>query len=146
MSFNMGVSFPNNVETFLMALLSYQRIDELVWIKTSQVQSLIRTGRTGHWLNHSKEHCLIAYKKPLHKANRNVEEHLAWLQRGVDTDVIVAEVRETSRKPDELYEVIERACPGGRKLGMLDCSFTFRTKLIDTIELFGRMHNTRPGW
>jgi len=33
----------------------YERIDELVWVKTNQLQGLIRTGRTGHWLNHSKE-------------------------------------------------------------------------------------------
>jgi len=45
------------------------------------------------------------------------ESSLKWLNRGLDTDVIVAEVRETSRKPDELYELIERACPGGRQLG-----------------------------
>jgi mRNA (2'-O-methyladenosine-N6-)-methyltransferase len=77
---------------------------------------------------------------------------LRELRRGVDTDVIVAEVRyvpasnhpvswclerprvrltirETSRKPDEIYSVLDRLCPLGRKL-----------------ELFGRKHNTRPGW
>jgi mRNA m6A methyltransferase catalytic subunit len=52
-----------------------------------------------------------------------------WINRGVDTDVIVSEVRETSRKPDEAYELIERMCPGGRKL-----------------EIFGRKHNTKPGY
>lgn len=41
----------------------------------------------------------------------------------------MSEVRETSRKPDELYGIIERLCPGGRKL-----------------ELFARPHNRRPGW
>jgi len=43
--------------------------------------------------------------------------------------VIVSEVRETSRKPDEAYGLIERMCPGGRKL-----------------EIFGRKHNAQPGW
>lgn len=52
----------------------------------------------------------------------------SWVNRGLDTDVIVSEVRETSRKPDEVYGMIERMCPGGRK-----------------IEIFGRKHNTRPG-
>jgi len=28
----------------------YRRLDELVWVKTSQLGRLIRTGRTGHWL------------------------------------------------------------------------------------------------
>ena len=44
-------------------------------------------------------------------------------------DVIVSQVRETSRKPDELYEICESICPTGRK-----------------IELFGRMNNRRKGW
>ena len=50
----------------------------------------------------------------------------SWASRGIDTDVVVSEVRETSRKPDEVYELIERMCPGGRK-----------------VEIFGRKHYTR---
>ena len=100
-----------------LELWGYTRKEELVWIKTNQLQRLIRTGRTGHWLNHSKEHCLIGIKgNP--KLNRNL-----------DCDVLVSEVRETSRKPDEIYELIERMKPGGRKL-----------------ELFARAHNRRQGW
>ena len=97
-----------------LELWGYSAIEEVIWVKTNQLQRLIRTGRTGHWLNHSKEHCLVGVKgKP--KANR-----------GIDCDVIVAEVRETSRKPDELYGIIERLVPGGRKVGacarnMLHC-------------------------
>ena len=37
----------------------YHICDELIWVKTNQLQRLIRTGRTGHWLNHGKEHCLV---------------------------------------------------------------------------------------
>ena len=99
-----------------LEIWGYTRKEELVWIKTNQLQRLIRTGRTGHWLNHSKEHCLIGIKgNP--KLNTNL-----------DCDVIVSEVRETSRKPDEIYELIERMKPGGRKL-----------------ELFARPHNRRQG-
>jgi hypothetical protein len=29
-------------------------------VKTNQLQRIIRTGRTGHWLNHGKEHCLVS--------------------------------------------------------------------------------------
>ncbi|CAN6713322.1 unnamed protein product [Malus baccata var. baccata] len=95
----------------------YKRIEEIIWVKTNQLQRIIRTGRTGHWLNHSKEHCLVGIKgEPL--VNRNI-----------DTDVIVAEVRETSRKPDEMYPLLERVSPRTRKL-----------------ELFARMHNTHAGW
>ncbi|KAL1744401.1 MT-A70-domain-containing protein [Schizophyllum fasciatum] len=105
----------------------YTRVDEIVWIKTNQLQRLIRTGRTGHWLNHTKEHLLVGVKNP---ADPSQPFRLPpWANRGLDTDVIVSEVRETSRKPDEAYGLIERMCPGGRK-----------------VEIFGRKHNVRPGW
>lgn len=102
----------------LLRLWGYTRVDELIWVKTNQLQRLIRTGRTGHWLNHGKEHCLVGIKgNPTN------------LNRGLDCDVLVAEVRDTSHKPDEIYGIIERLSPGSRKL-----------------ELFGRMHNVQPNW
>ncbi|XP_050521725.1 N6-adenosine-methyltransferase subunit METTL3 isoform X2 [Daktulosphaira vitifoliae] len=101
-----------------LKLWGYKRVDEIIWVKTNQLQRIIRTGRTGHWLNHGKEHCLVGMKgKP---ANLNC---------GLDCDVIVAEVRDTSHKPDEIYGIIERLSPGTRK-----------------IELFGRAHNIQPNW
>ena len=61
-------------------------------------------GRTGHWINHSKEHCLVGVKGKLaDKLNLNL-----------DCDVVCAEVRETSRKPDEMYDLLERLAPGQR--------------------------------
>lgn len=101
-----------------LQLWGYQKVEELVWIKTNQLQRIIRTGRTGHWLNHSKEHCLVGFKGNIKNINRRI-----------DCDVIVSEVRETSRKPDEVYRLIERMCPGGKK-----------------IELFGRPHNCTKNW
>ena len=62
----------------------YKRVDELIWVKTNQLQRLIRTGRTGHWLNHSKEHCLVGVK-----GNPNIN-------RCIDCDVLVAEVQTLS--------------------------------------------------
>merc|ERR1712079_729740 len=100
-----------------LKLWGYQRVDEIIWVKTNQLQRIIRTGRTGHWLNHGKEHCLVGVKGQL------------VLNRGLDCDVIVAEVRATSHKPDEIYGIIERLSPGTRK-----------------IELFGRPHNVNPNW
>ena len=100
-----------------LTLWGYERVDELIWVKTNQLQRLIRTGRTGHWINHGKEHCLVGVK-----GNPTVN-------KGIDTDVIVAEVRATSHKPDEIYGVIERLSPGTRK-----------------VELFGRSHNCQPNW
>ncbi|KAI8432773.1 hypothetical protein MSG28_013732 [Choristoneura fumiferana] len=101
-----------------LKLWGYDRVDELIWVKTNQLQRIIRTGRTGHWLNHGKEHCLVGMKG-------NPDN----LNRGLDCDVIVAEVRATSHKPDEIYGIIERLSPGTRK-----------------IELFGRPHNVQPNW
>lgn len=100
-----------------MTAWGYRRVDEIVWVKTNHLHRIIRTGRTGHWLNHSKEHCLVGIKgNP--KINAQIE-----------CDVIVSEVRETSRKPDEIYRMIERISPSGLKL-----------------ELFGRQHNLRENW
>lgn len=101
-----------------LKLWGYTQCDEIIWVKTNQLQRIIRTGRTGHWLNHGKEHCLVGVKGSLNTYNR-------WL----DCDVIVAEVRATSHKPDEIYGIIERLSPGTRK-----------------IELFGRQHNVQPNW
>nr|BAN64336.1 MT-A70 family protein [Babesia bovis] len=100
-----------------METWGYRQLDEIVWVKTNQLQRIIRTGRTGHWINHSKEHCLIGIKgNPV-------------INRFVDCDVLVSEVRETSRKPDEIYGLIERVAPGSLKL-----------------EIFGRSHNVRNNW
>lgn len=101
-----------------LALWGYERCDEIIWVKTNQLQRIIRTGRTGHWLNHGKEHCLVG-----------VKGNPKGINRGLDCDVIVAEVRATSHKPDEIYGIIERLSPGTRK-----------------IELFGRAHNVQPNW
>lgn len=100
-----------------LQIWGYKRVEEILWVKTNHLQRIIRTGRTGHWLNHSKEHCLVGIKgNPI--VNRNI-----------DCNVIVSEVRETSRKPDEIYAIIERLCPFNLK-----------------IELFGRPHNCRNNW
>lgn len=98
---------------------SYEVVNEISWIKTNQLGRTIVTGRTGHWLNHSKEHLLVG-----------VKGNPAWLNKKIDIDLIVSATRETSRKPDELYGIIERLVG------------THARKL----EIFGRDHNIRPGW
>lgn len=97
----------------------YRISDEIIWIKLNQLRRTIVTGRTGHWLNHSKEHLLVGIKG-----------NPAWLNRMIDTNVVVSGTRETLRKPDEIYDIVERTVgPHARKL-----------------EIFGRDHNRRPGW
>uniref|UniRef100_A0A8C4GJ25 mRNA m(6)A methyltransferase n=1 Tax=Dicentrarchus labrax TaxID=13489 RepID=A0A8C4GJ25_DICLA len=75
-----------------LSLWGYERVDEIIWVKTNQLQRIIRTGRTGHWLNHGKEHCLVMFVF-----------HCSY-------------VRSTSHKPDEIYGMIERLSPGTRKI------------------------------
>ena len=60
---------------------------------------------------------------------RNVDSH--FIHANVDTDVLVTEEPPmgSTRKPHELYTVIEHFCNGRRRL-----------------ELFGETHNIRPGW
>ena len=109
-------------------------VQELLWVKTNQLQRIIRTGRTGHWLNHSKEHCLIGVKVSFLLVHPEVDQSPSELFHcllacylsprrdatlqgkldprifnvNLDCDVICAEVRETSRKPDEMYDLLER--------------------------------------
>lgn len=110
-----------SIEIGRKALLKwgYHISDEMIWIKLNQLKRTIVTGRTGHWLNHSKEHLLVGLKG-----------NPSWLNLRIDTDVVVSSTRETSRKPDEFYDIIERLVG------------THARKL----EIFGRTHNTRPGW
>ncbi len=51
-----------------------------------------------------------------------------WCLCIISRDVFL-QVRETSRKPDEMYSLLERLSPGTRKL-----------------EIFARAHNLQPGW
>ena len=108
-----------------LRIWGYTRVDEILWIKVNQFMGTVRSGRTGHWLNHNKEHCLVG-----------VKGHVPWANSGMyrqDCDVIVAPVGQNSKKPVELYSIIERlVCDNEIKLPCL--------------ELFGRNHNRRPGW
>lgn len=97
----------------------YRVTNEISWVKTNQLGRTIVTGRTGHWLNHSKEHLLVGLKGDP-----------AWINRNIDVDLIVAPTRETSHKPDDLYGIVERL------VGMHSRK----------LEIFGRTHNLRPGW
>ena len=59
-----------------------------------------------------------------------VKGNPVWLNRKIDIDFIVSGTRETLRKPDELYGIVDRLVGiHARKL-----------------EIFGRDNNIRPGW
>merc|ERR1712225_138565 len=65
-----------------LELWGYTRLEEIVWIKINHEFKIVRTGRTGHWLNHSKEHCLVGYKGDILN-----DDKFKWK---TDTDVIIA--------------------------------------------------------
>lgn len=54
--------------------------------------------------DHSKEHCLVGFKRPADKVGEGsmtkeeIREALSWVKSGIDTDVIVAEVRRVVKK------------------------------------------------
>lgn len=102
-----------------LAQWGYTISDEMIWVKLNQLRRTIVTGRTGHWLNHSKENLIVGIKG-----------HPQWLNRKIDLDYIVSGTRETSRKPDELYDIVERLVG----------------KHARKLEIFGRDHNIRSGW
>lgn len=107
----------------------YRRVDELIWVKVNQLQRLIRTGRTGHWLNHSKEHCLVGVKGNPH------------INRNVDCDVVVGEVKlDVTSRPAEPFEFIIMSGQPAALLGIYDdsvfstqCTFFLRGVCLDTL-------------
>ncbi|KAJ4457588.1 putative Methyltransferase MT-A70 family protein [Paratrimastix pyriformis] len=110
----------------LMRQWGFRRCEDIVWAKTNKGP---RTNPGGEhdgesFFQHTKEHCLVGLKGTV---RRSVDGHL--VHTNIDTDVIVEEELQGTRKPEELYQIIERFCNGRRRL-----------------ELFGEDHNIRPGW
>ncbi|KAG2496477.1 hypothetical protein HYH03_005303 [Edaphochlamys debaryana] len=109
----------------------FRRCEDICWIKTNREGSkrpyLKATNQhPDSILVHTKEHCLMGIKGTVRRAT---DGHI--IHTNVDTDVIVSEEPElgSTRKPEELYAIIERFSNGRRRL-----------------ELFGEDHNIRPGW
>jgi len=106
---------------FAMDLLErwgYELVDEIAWVKQTVNRRLAKSH--GYYLQHAKETCLVARKgqdPPNALRSLNV------------SDVILAERRGQSQKPEEIYRIIERLVPNGSYL-----------------EIFGRRNNTRDGW
>ncbi|KEJ82996.1 MT-A70 family protein [Oxytricha trifallax] len=77
----------------------------------------------GYFLRHCYEFCIMARNKGSFGCLREKSKtHTA-------PNVIFAELREQSRKPHQIYEIIEQLVPNGRYL-----------------EIFPRPHNQRPKW
>lgn len=106
----------------------FRRCEDICWIKTNKEQRRAASVRqdTQAVLQHTKEHCLMGIKGTV---RRTTDGHL--IHANIDTDIIISEEPPTgsTKKPEELYQVIERFAQGRRRL-----------------ELFGEDHNIRPGW
>jgi N6-adenosine-specific RNA methylase IME4 len=94
-----------------------------LWLKVTPKATLIdldalRCGRTGHGLHWgmgfgtraNTEPCLLARRGEPHRVAKNV--HSVVIAPDGAPDVVIAPVREHSRKPDEVHERIERLFPG----------------------------------
>eukprot|EP01126_Amoeba_proteus_P034198 TRINITY_DN3394_c0_g1_i3.p1 TRINITY_DN3394_c0_g1~~TRINITY_DN3394_c0_g1_i3.p1 ORF type:complete len:303 (-),score=60.18 TRINITY_DN3394_c0_g1_i3:79-987(-) len=113
----------------LLLKWGYRRSEDIVWVKTNKIntQANLNAARDKNsTFLRTKEHCLMGIRGSV---RRNVDAHL--IHTNIDTDVIISEEPElgSTRKPEELYCIIEHFCLGRRRL-----------------ELFGEDHNIRPGW
>lgn len=97
-----------------LAKWGYEYIDRLTWVKKRRRKLHVSHGY--HFL-HSTETCLVGIKRPFEYIGK------------VSNDAVFAEVREKSRKPDQLYHIIDAMAPGAQK-----------------VELFARNHNIRKDW
>ncbi|RUS19974.1 methyltransferase-like protein 14 [Endogone sp. FLAS-F59071] len=110
----------------LLTKWGYRRCEDIVWIKTNRSWEGSHFIETRSVLQHTKEHCLMGIKGTV---RRSTDGH--FIHCNVDTDVIISEEPPlgSTRKPEELYHIIEHFCLGRRRL-----------------ELFGEDHNIRRGW
>ncbi|XP_031281059.1 N6-adenosine-methyltransferase non-catalytic subunit MTB isoform X1 [Pistacia vera] len=104
----------------------FRRCEDICWVKTNKNNATPGL-RHGHTLfQHSKEHCLMGIKGTV---RRSTDGHI--IHANIDTDVIIAEEPPygSTRKPEDMYRIIEHFALGRRRL-----------------ELFGEDHNIRAGW
>ena len=94
----------------------YRPVEIVVWSKLTS--SCLPANSGGLVMQHTKELCLVGLK------GRNLR-----YRKGIVRDMIESVVRESGRKPDELYDIIEQLVPGGIY-----------------VEIFARIHNLRSGW
>ncbi len=111
-----------------MALWGYEYIDELVWVKTNQLQRIIRTGRTGHWLNHGKEHCLVSIHLSCKAAftsecEQNTNTRHAKMMRTFDVDVFLRRGKQHS----SVWRTFSKQPNAIRRLSVHQREFAYNT-------------------
>jgi len=109
----------------------YRRIEDICWLKTNDEKTnglpdFLPFGAL-NILKSSKEHLLLGIRGSVHRSQDSYLIHA-----NLDSDVIIAPQEECigcTKKPEQVYDLIERFCNSNRRL-----------------ELFGHDHNLRPGW
>lgn len=109
----------------------FRRIEDICWLKTNNEKTIgipdyLPYGALNVFKN-SKEHLLVGIRG---NVQRSRDSHL--MHANIDSDVVIAPQEISfgcTRKPTEVYDIIERFCNSQRRL-----------------ELFGQDHNLRPGW
>jgi N6-adenosine-specific RNA methylase IME4 len=109
----------------------YRRIEDVCWVKTNDEKTINAPDFLPRGilniLRTTKEHLLVGIKGSV---NRSRDGQL--IHANIDSDVIIAPQEHgfgCTKKPEEIYGLIERFCNSQRRL-----------------ELFGHSHNLRPGW
>jgi mRNA (2'-O-methyladenosine-N6-)-methyltransferase len=104
----------------------FRRVEDVCWLKTNHSKAKT-LGTHASLIQRVTEHCLMGIRGGV---KRSSDTHM--VHSNIDTDIIIDEEPEevgSTRKPDELYDIIEHFCLARQR-----------------IELFGRDHNIRPGW
>jgi len=112
----------------VLAKWGYRRCEDVVWVKTNLTsnQGPGTDPPTTSLLTRTKQHCLIGIRGTVRRSTDSWFVHC-----NVDTDVIIWEgdPSDPTRKPPEMYTLIENFCLGMRRL-----------------EVFGRPSSLRRGW
>ncbi|KAI6160285.1 MT-A70-domain-containing protein [Pisolithus thermaeus] len=113
----------------VLAKWNYRRCEDVVWVKTnaSSNRGPGTDPPTTSLLTRTKQHCLMGIKGTVRRSTDSWFVHC-----NVDTDVIIWEgdPDDPTRKPPEMYTLIENFCLGTRRL-----------------EIFGRARSSlRRGW
>lgn len=98
----------------------YDIVDRLVWIRTQNEEKKVEIAQ-GRFFMRSSVMCLIGYKSP---SNDRVE-----FRSKIANDIIVADIKKNSQKPEQLYTIIDLMMPGSKK-----------------VEIFAQNNNLKKGW
>ncbi|KAG6891450.1 hypothetical protein C0992_006709 [Termitomyces sp. T32_za158] len=112
----------------VLAKWGYRRCEDVVWVKTNNMSNKGpgTDSPTTSLLTRTKQHCLIGIRGTVRRSTDSWFVHC-----NVDTDVIFwpGDPMDPTRKPPEMYTLVENFCLGLRRL-----------------EIFGRPSSLRRGW